>query len=369
MLRPSATCCGCASLLVGVEVICLLTLIAQISTIALCSSDEPMYVASIRVPPFVQVLLASWAFAGIPLVILAGVGALYRIESNLRIFVVWLLISLLVEVAVPIWFLVSGQLCGALVSQQVQRLGNAMACTFTDTFVFFWTLIAAIVHLYMVYVVWSAAEEIGASPYPELLKYADKLASYQEPRAPEGPYPVNERAVPSKPVQFAPVQTQAPPPAPRPMAPSRPAPLPPPTSMPVESARPLPVTASYVASAAPPRDGGYPVEVSTSASRVPMASAVIPCASARIPMASAEIPMASAQVPIGSSAIPMASARIPMASSEIPLGSTRAVPTAGVPSGSMASRSDLQSFMPFPTSGVDFGGASGRRSSAVERLD
>mmetsp|Transcript_59917 Transcript_59917/g.142756 ORF Transcript_59917/g.142756 Transcript_59917/m.142756 type:complete len:356 (-) Transcript_59917:79-1146(-) len=338
MLRPSATCCGCASLLVGVEAICLVTLITQVATIALCSSDEPIYMASVRISPFVQVLLASWAFAGIPLVILAGVGALYRIEANLRLLVWYMLVSLLVEVCVPIWFLVSGQLCGALVSDQVQRLGSALVCSFTDTFVFFWTLLAAIAHMYMVYIVWSAAEEISQSSYPELLKYAEKLQAYQAPSAPEGPYPVNTRAVMAPKQESTPQPQQAlPPTSGRSISfQAQSSPL---VGEPFSSSQRLPSVASpqsFRPATVPVSRVERPSETFTPASRGPASS------------------IRGSAVP---STLPPSAARVPVSAASVPMS---AAPPASI--------SSQQSFMPYPSSGVNFQSSYQSSPIAVETV-
>jgi len=198
-VRPSQTCCGCCSLLVGVEATCLITLLSEIIAIAACSSAVPVQILGLVVPPYAQVLAASWAFVGIPVVITAGVGALYRIEQSLRIFFVYLLISFFLGLIVPICFLLSGSLCDVVVDPTVQKMGSAFVCGFTDTFVFMWTLIAAVCNLYIVYIVWSAAEEISQAPYPELMRYTDALRSVQAPSPLAGPYPLSgNRAEPAR---------------------------------------------------------------------------------------------------------------------------------------------------------------------------
>lgn len=198
-VRPSQTCCGCCSLLVGVEATCFITLLSEIIAIAACSSAVPVQILGLVVPPYAQVLAASWAFVGIPIVIAAGVGALYRIEQSLRIFFVYLLISFFLGLIVPICLLLSGSLCDIVVDPTVQRMGSAFVCGFTDSFVLMWTLIGALCNLYIVYIVWSAAEEIAKAPYPELMRYSDALRSVQAPNPLSGPHPLsNNRAEPSR---------------------------------------------------------------------------------------------------------------------------------------------------------------------------
>lgn len=184
-MRPSHTCCGCVSLLIGVEVICLITLLTCISVLASVSSKGQLRVSTFHVGTTLQIIMGSWAFVGIPITISAGVGAMYRVELPLRAMFFYLLVSFFFGIGIPLWFLMSGSLCDTIVTNEVQRMGSSFVCGFTDTFTFFWTLIAGVLHAYLIYIVWSAAEEIAEAPYPELMKYSDALKNVYIPDAPE----------------------------------------------------------------------------------------------------------------------------------------------------------------------------------------
>jgi hypothetical protein len=129
-------------------------------------------------------LLGTWAFIGIPVAISAGVAALYRYEMPLRAFVAYGIVSFFLLVGVPMYMLASGSLCDSVVTPEVQRMGSAFVCGFTDSLTFFWTLIFGAVDAYLIYVVWSAAEEVGEAPYPELMKYSEALKNVYIPDAP-----------------------------------------------------------------------------------------------------------------------------------------------------------------------------------------
>lgn len=183
-VRPSHTCCGCVSLLIGVEFICLLTLLSLICVLSIVSSKGTLTIGTFHISPTLQVAMGSWAFVGIPIVIAAGVAALYRIEVPLRIFFLYLIVSFFFGIGVPIWFLTSGSLCDQVVSREVQRMGSSFVCGFTDSLTLFWTLIIGTMHAYVIYIVWSAAEEIAEAPYAELMKYSDALKQVYVPDAP-----------------------------------------------------------------------------------------------------------------------------------------------------------------------------------------
>mmetsp|Transcript_68253 Transcript_68253/g.108306 ORF Transcript_68253/g.108306 Transcript_68253/m.108306 type:complete len:260 (+) Transcript_68253:126-905(+) len=183
-LKRSNTCCGCVSLLVGVELICLLSLIHDITILASVSSRGTFQVSTFNLSPTIQMLLGTWAFIGIPVAIAAGVAALYRIELPLRAYVMYMLASFFLLIGVPMYMLASGSLCDSVVTPEVQRMGSAFVCGFTDSLTFFWTLVFGAVDLYLVYVVWSAAEEVAEAPYPELMKYSEALKNVYVPDAP-----------------------------------------------------------------------------------------------------------------------------------------------------------------------------------------
>jgi len=184
------------SLLIGVEAICLLTLLTCISVLSVVSSKGVLKISTFRIDTTMQVVAGAWAFIGIPLAIGAGVGALYRVEVPLRAFFFYSLVSFFFGVGVPMWFLASGALCDTVVTPEVQKMGSAFVCGFTDSFTFFWTLILGVVQAYLIYIIWSAAEEIAEAPYPELMKYSDALKDVYQPEAPPGyQYPMgNPRA-------------------------------------------------------------------------------------------------------------------------------------------------------------------------------
>lgn len=177
--------------------ICAIVLIQQILAIAICSSSEPVRIFSLLVMPWQQVLAASWAFVGIPIVINAGVSVLYRVELAVRVLFWYLMISFFFLMIVPVMLLLSGSICNVVVNKEVQEMGSAFVCGFTDAFVLMWSLLAATFHAYLLYVVWSAAEDIARAPYPELMRYSDALRNVKVPEPPKGGYPLSSvRAIP-----------------------------------------------------------------------------------------------------------------------------------------------------------------------------
>lgn len=182
-VRPATNFLGCCSLFLAVEVISLLVLVNAAVLIALSSSAYPLQVLGLTIEPNLQMILATWSFVGIPIAISAGVGALYRIEHNVKLLFWYLLFSLPLAIAIPAWLLLSGSVCSSVVDREVQRMGVAFVCGFADTFVLMWMLLGAMIHLYTVHIVWSAGEEMATQPvFPELQKYANKLKNLPIPQ-------------------------------------------------------------------------------------------------------------------------------------------------------------------------------------------
>lgn len=174
-IKPAHEFCGCCTLLFGVETCALLNFINCIFVIASVSSVHAVRLAGLTMSANLQILNAAWSLLGIPIIVSAGVGAVYRIESHLRIYFYYLFASFFLATAMLISLLTTGNVCHGAVPDEVKQLGESFVCAITDTFIYFWLLIGGLIHLYFVYVVWSAAEEIHRACYPALLSYKEQL--------------------------------------------------------------------------------------------------------------------------------------------------------------------------------------------------
>jgi len=210
-LRASRTFAGCATLYVGVLVTCAINFLLAILIVAFASSRETLLTLGLAVPPLPQVLAASWFLVGIPILFVAGFGAVYRIEGTLRFYANYMVVSWILGTSAATWFLLSGTACDQMVDPEVQRMGSAFVCTFADVGLLVWTLVLGMCHLYLTWIVWSAAEEIAAEKYPKLMRYTDQHYNIQVPNGPPpGKYPLPcPRAEPDYAGQSMPGQMQA----------------------------------------------------------------------------------------------------------------------------------------------------------------
>jgi len=167
--------CGFCTLLFGVETCALLNFINCIFVIASVSSVHSVRLAGLTMSANLQILNAAWSLLGIPIIVCAGCGAVYRIESHLRIYFYYLLASFFLASAMIISLLSTGNLCKGAVPDEIKQLGESFVCAITDTFLYFWLLIGGLIHVYFIYIVWSAAEEIHRACYPALLSYKEQL--------------------------------------------------------------------------------------------------------------------------------------------------------------------------------------------------
>eukprot|EP00933_Yihiella_yeosuensis_P026419 TRINITY_DN2049_c0_g1_i2.p1 TRINITY_DN2049_c0_g1~~TRINITY_DN2049_c0_g1_i2.p1 ORF type:complete len:353 (+),score=82.29 TRINITY_DN2049_c0_g1_i2:153-1211(+) len=157
--RPTHSPFGCCSLLVGVELSCLLAFNIQFFLVVIASSNAQQRVLGIRLPAATQIAISTWAAIGIPTTVCAAMGALYRVEHLVRMFFWYLVASVPVGLFIPTWLVASGGLCDAMITKEIQRMGSAFVCGFAETGVFMGTMISLLFHLYVIYVIWSAAED------------------------------------------------------------------------------------------------------------------------------------------------------------------------------------------------------------------
>jgi len=160
MKSGSQLCCGFISLLTGVELICLVDLVAKICVLGVVSSVETLDFAGVAISPFFQMLCGAWQLIGVGLLVGAGVGAVYRIETHLRLYQMYWQASAGLYALFACVIAFSGSLCGSVVSAEAMRHGTAIVCGFVDAFMLTWGLIALGACVYFSVVVGAAADEI-----------------------------------------------------------------------------------------------------------------------------------------------------------------------------------------------------------------
>jgi len=200
MKSGSQLCCGFISLLTGVELICLVDLVAKICVLGVVSSVETLDFAGVAISPFFQMLCGAWQLVGIGLLVGAGVGAVYRIETHLRLYQMYWQASAVVYAVFAMVIAWSGSLCGSVVSAEAMRHGTAIVCGFVDAFMLTWGVIALGACIYFSVVVGAAADEIVDEIPTGLL---DRFRKAEEAKERHATLPDYGTAVPAaQPVPF-----------------------------------------------------------------------------------------------------------------------------------------------------------------------
>lgn len=212
MVRPlNQFCCGC-SLSFGVKFVLALNLIQNLFYIATSTSN-----IILRIPTFgfnvnlaTQTFNAAFCLLGVPFILAAIFGVMYRQETHVRLYLYYIILSFLLDMAYVIVYLVVQDSC-AMLPSVLKKHGSAFACGFTRIFSFGFIIMVTSIQIYFIFTVWSLCEDLKAggsgAGLPELLigaedskrrkrkggSYADGL--FGTGSANDGPFPINYGSV------------------------------------------------------------------------------------------------------------------------------------------------------------------------------
>eukprot|EP00747_Dinoflagellata_sp_TGD_P193863 gnl/TRDRNA2_/TRDRNA2_60604_c0_seq1.p1 gnl/TRDRNA2_/TRDRNA2_60604_c0~~gnl/TRDRNA2_/TRDRNA2_60604_c0_seq1.p1 ORF type:complete len:265 (-),score=41.07 gnl/TRDRNA2_/TRDRNA2_60604_c0_seq1:53-847(-) len=158
--QPSKTFLFALSLYMGVLVICAITLLIQITIIAFASSSSPITISYTTISPWLQTLVAAWSFVGMVPTIGAGVAALYMMDKLMWMFIYYLVISWLVGLVFPIYFVLYGNICNLVSTPGEKKWEANLVCASADVSMAIVVLVCLICHAYAIYIVWSMTKHI-----------------------------------------------------------------------------------------------------------------------------------------------------------------------------------------------------------------
>merc|ERR1719240_164611 len=121
--------------------------------------------------PATQVLLGALALLGTPLSILAVFGSIFRMETHVRTYFQYLIVSTTVDAFWLLRILVSGGLCAAVASDFIISRGSTFVCFAITVASVFWTTVYFILKTYLTASVGIQAhslakgESVGLIPY------------------------------------------------------------------------------------------------------------------------------------------------------------------------------------------------------------
>jgi len=174
VITPAPGVLGGCSLLTAVELICLVHLIVCITIVSMASSVNPVDYAGVRISPYLQCVNAAWFLIGIPMIIIGGVGAVFRVESQLKVYLAYLVGTLFVVCAWLFIFIRYGNACNTIQPTSGQYKKQAlMVCQASNGMVIFWMLVLVGVIGGSIYLVWSMLEYVRSRLMTELLRYQE----------------------------------------------------------------------------------------------------------------------------------------------------------------------------------------------------
>jgi len=207
LLTPmDSFCCGCSldsgirAILTYYTVQAVLYILIVIFSVVL---DVNVWFSDL--PAATQVMRAAMALASAPFIAAGWSGVTYKIETHLRIFMAWLLASVILDSAIMIVSVFSTG-CSAL--SGFNGAGGAYACGALQAFNWTYTGLWVTTALYCLYIVWSRCEEMKVLDTEESFKgmlersAANEKANLKKSLQYTGFFGLGDAAPPARPVVY-----------------------------------------------------------------------------------------------------------------------------------------------------------------------
>mmetsp|Transcript_41493 Transcript_41493/g.65813 ORF Transcript_41493/g.65813 Transcript_41493/m.65813 type:complete len:240 (+) Transcript_41493:97-816(+) len=172
--------CGCP-LPFGVGVIIAVNLAQNLFTIVtvVCNIIFRVPTFGANEPLALQTFNCGLAVLGLPFIIGAILGLYLKQESNMRLYLYYLVACLCIEIPFALSFLISADSCADdNLPRSLRRHGAAFACGFVRIFTVFMTAAMIVVSCYCAYTIWSYCEDLkvggGGAGFPALQQYAEE---------------------------------------------------------------------------------------------------------------------------------------------------------------------------------------------------
>lgn len=176
VLAPAPSVFGTCSLTAALEMVCLVHLCICLFFVASVSSSESTVLAGVQISPMMQCMTATWFLLGIPVIIHAGVGAAFRVESHLTVYLAYLVGTLLVVILWTGIFLQYGNACPEQDTVGIGPLAvrtSAIVCTVSKGMLLFWMIALGLGVMTGIYLAWSMKVYIKNRTETELLRYQE----------------------------------------------------------------------------------------------------------------------------------------------------------------------------------------------------
>lgn len=173
VITPAPGVIGGISLLTAVEFICAVHLIICIAVISMVSLNSVDY-AGVRISGYFQCMIAAWCLLGIPMTIIGGVGAVFRVEKQLKAYL-WYLVGTMVVVFILLGIMLRyGSACSTIQPMSAEYKSQAlMVCQASNGMIIFWMLVVCGLIAGAIYLVWSMMQYVQNRLLTELLRYQE----------------------------------------------------------------------------------------------------------------------------------------------------------------------------------------------------
>jgi hypothetical protein len=166
---------GGVSLLTAIELICLADLIVCIVILCMADSTTSADIGGVRVSGYFQCVNGAWFLLGIPLSIIGGVGAVFRVEKHIQAYLYYLWGTVVVACVWAYIFITYGSACNTLQpSSGAFKKQAMMVCQSGNGLLIFWMLTTVGILLGCIYLMWSMLQYCKEC-------HATEILSYQEP--------------------------------------------------------------------------------------------------------------------------------------------------------------------------------------------
>lgn len=173
--RPTTQfCCGC-SLRCGANFILVCNLMINVFYISTAVANIILRVPTVGFSSDMthQVVNSAFCLFGLPFIIAALYGVAYRQEPHIRLYLYYLVLSFVIDLAYVVYYMFVEDACGQM-NSYTNSQGSAFACGMTRLVAFICIGLLAIIQGYCIFVLWSVAEDIRATGtgagFPELLE-------------------------------------------------------------------------------------------------------------------------------------------------------------------------------------------------------
>mmetsp|Transcript_51442 Transcript_51442/g.149443 ORF Transcript_51442/g.149443 Transcript_51442/m.149443 type:complete len:240 (+) Transcript_51442:98-817(+) len=213
MVRPiNMFCCGCP-LTFGVTVILIFNLIQNLFYVATSFCNIILKIPTFGVSggPMTQTFNGAWSMLGLPFIIVGFWGVSSRLESHVRMYFGYLLVSLLVDFGFLASNFVFRDICDD-VPLVLRKHGSAFACGFMRIVGALIVVLVVTIESYFVFTVWSLCEDLRAAPsgsaLPDLLRNAREAKQHQNHHAYLGHTLYGAPVAPGYPAGYGTLSTQ-----------------------------------------------------------------------------------------------------------------------------------------------------------------